>query len=154
MYPVNQMGHLVRSVVRDWERGAHGSWSFHPNITWPKHDVVVRENEIYSALLGMVRAKYKLDQHLHPTDPVVLTYEFPHTVTESGENTSPPIEITSDEDVEVFMYVRIDHVFLELYVSFEGHGVDRYRMQRELVDIEGEDDENGAGPETQPWGGG
>lgn len=142
------MGHLVRMVVGDWERGGHGAWRFNTDLTWPKHDVVVRENESYSSLLGMVRKKYKLDQLLHPTEPVLLTYEFPNSMTDPGDYTTSPIELKNDGDVELFMSVRIDYVWLELCVAFGRQAVDHYRMQREVEDVEAEDDDGGDDPKT------
>lgn len=37
---------------------------------------------------------------------------------EPGEYTAGPLEIKDDRDVEVFMAVRVDCVWLELYVTY------------------------------------
>lgn len=139
--PFSAMSHLVRMVVGDWERGGQGAWKFNPDLTWPKHDLVVRKNEKYNSVVCMVRDKYRLDQLLNPAEPVLLTYEFPNAVSEPGDYTVPPIEITDDGDVEIFMSVRIDCVWLELYVTFGGRDVDRYRMQKEVEDVEAEEED-------------
>ncbi|CAF2158193.1 unnamed protein product, partial [Brassica napus] len=96
------MGQLVKIEVGDWERGGP----------------------------GIVRAKYKLDQILLPTKPVLLTYDFSEYTTTSGEYTFPPVEIKADGDVEMFMAVRVEHGGLELYITFGDRDVSLYRRQR------------------------
>ncbi|KAG2312162.1 hypothetical protein Bca52824_023719 [Brassica carinata] len=97
------MGQLVWLVVGDWERGGPGLWKFYVDHTRVKYDVIMKENETYSSVMGIVRSKYKLDQLLLPTEPVLLTYDFPEYTTATGDYTSPPVETLNDSDVEMFM---------------------------------------------------
>lgn len=53
--------------------GGPGLWKFYVDHTEVKYDIVMKENEKYSSLVEMVRAKYKLDQLLRPTEPLLLT---------------------------------------------------------------------------------
>ncbi|CAF1739082.1 unnamed protein product, partial [Brassica napus] len=92
-----------------------------------KYDVQLKENESYSSLVATVKEKYRLDQFLLPTEHVLLTYELPDWMKETDEYTSPPLEIKDDRDVEVFMAVRVDCVWLELYVTYGDADVSRYR---------------------------
>ncbi|KAF3505424.1 hypothetical protein F2Q69_00041941 [Brassica cretica] len=121
------MVQLVRLVVGDWERGAQGRWRFNRNHIESKYDVQLKENESYSSLVATVKEKYRLDQFLLPTEHVLLTYELPDWMKETDEYTSPPLEIKDDRDVEVFMAVRVDCVWLELYVTYGDADVSRYR---------------------------
>nr|VDD30687.1 unnamed protein product [Brassica oleracea] len=90
-------------------------------------DLLLKENESYSSLVATVKEKYRLDQFLLPTEHVLLTYELPDWMKETDEYTSPPLEIKDDRDVEVFMAVRVDCVWLELYVTYGDADVSRYR---------------------------
>lgn len=112
------MGQLVKIEVGDWERGGPGLWKFHVDHTRVKYDVIMKENDSYSTVIGIVRAKYKLDQILLPTKPMLLTYDFSEYTTTSGEYTSPPVEIKAYDNVEMFMAVRVEHGGLELYIIF------------------------------------
>lgn len=118
------MGQLVRLVVGDWERRGPGLWKFHVDHTRVKYDDVLKENESYNSVIKMVRSKYKFDQLLLPTELVLLTYDFPENMTASGDYTSPPFEIKENSDVEMFMAIKIDHVGLEMYVTFGYKDVD------------------------------
>lgn len=96
-----------------------------------------------------MRERYKLDLLLLPTERVLLTYEFPNWRTEPGDYTTPPIEIKEDGDVELFMSVRLDCVWLWLYVAFGGRNVDLYRKQKEEED--GIDNAEDQGPEPNQF---
>ncbi|CAN6908134.1 unnamed protein product, partial [Brassica oleracea] len=109
------MSHLVKLVVGDWERGGP-------------------ENETFSSVMGIVRSKYKLDQLLLPTEPVLLTYDFPEYTILTGDYTSPPVEIKDDGDVQLFMAIRMDQVGLEMYVTFGDRDVSLYRRQHREED--------------------
>nr|VDD24557.1 unnamed protein product [Brassica oleracea] len=128
------MSHLVRLVVGDWERGGQRTWRFNVDQMEVKHDIVVRENEMYNALLGMVRTNYKLDQILLPCELVILTYSFPDFSDDPIGYTLPPVELKEDGDVELFMSVRLDCPWLDLYVTFGDRDVDGYRHQRREED--------------------
>lgn len=82
------MGHLFRVVVGDWESGGQGAWRFNVDQTKVKHDIIVKENETYHSLVGMVHAKYNLDQLLLPSEPVILTYSFQDWSNDPGAYTS------------------------------------------------------------------
>lgn len=88
------------------------------------------ETESFASVLRTVRTKYRLDQLLLPSEPVLLTYDFLGSNIMTGGYTAPPVEIKEDGDVELFMALRIDHVRLELYVTFGNRDVDLYRRQR------------------------
>lgn len=124
------MSHIVRLVVGDWQRVRQGAWQFNYDRTYYSHDIVVKENETYASLLGMVRTKYHLHDLLPASDTVLLTYEFPDLTRDPTSFTSPPVEIKEDGDVELFMSVRIEYAWLELYVSFGERDVGDYRRQR------------------------
>lgn len=124
---LRKMVQLVRLVLGDWHRGAQGQWRFNRNHVEPKFDVQLKENESYSSIVSTVKDKYRLDQFLSPTAPVLLTYELPDWMKEIDDYTSAPLEITDDGDVEVFMAVRVDCVWLELYVTYGDEDVSRYR---------------------------
>lgn len=72
------MVQLVRLVVSDWERGAQGRWRFNKNYIETKYDVQLKENESYSSFVATVKEKYRLDEFLLPTEPLLLTYELPN----------------------------------------------------------------------------
>ncbi|KAF2551531.1 hypothetical protein F2Q68_00035099 [Brassica cretica] len=128
------MSHLVKLVVGDWERGGPGLWKFHVDHTRVKYDVILRENKTFSSVMGIVRSKYKLDQLLLPTEPVLLTYDFPEYTTLTGDYTPPPVEIKDDGDVQLFMAIRMDQAGLEMYVTFGDRDVSLYRRQRREED--------------------
>lgn len=65
-----------------------------------------------------------------PTEPVLLTYDFPEYTTLTGDYTSPPVEIKDDGDVQLFMVIRMDQAGLEMYVTFGDRDVSLYRRQR------------------------
>lgn len=111
-----------------------GAWRFNFDRTHFAHDIVVRENETYASLLGMVRTKYHLDETLLPSDPVLLTYEFPDLSRDPTSYMSPPVEMKEGGDVELFMSVRIEYAWLELYVTFGERDVGSYRLQRNEED--------------------
>nr|VDD26099.1 unnamed protein product [Brassica oleracea] len=96
--------------------------------------MVERENETYNALLGMVRTKYKLDQILLPSEPILLTYTFPDFSDDPIGYTLPPVELKEYGDVALFMSVRLNCPWLELYVTFGDRDVDSYRCQRREED--------------------
>lgn len=128
------MSHIVRVVVGNWQRVGQGAWQFNYDHTHFSHDIVVRENETYGSVLGMVRTKYHLDEVPLPSDTVLLTYEFPDLSRDPTSYTSPPVEIKEDGDVELFMSVRIDYAWLELYVTFGERDISSYRRQRNEED--------------------
>ncbi|CAH8354482.1 unnamed protein product [Eruca vesicaria subsp. sativa] len=136
------MSHLVRLVMVDWERGAQSAWKFNVDNTMVKHEVLLKENESYVSLMGMVREKYKLQEVLRPTEPVLLTYDFPDISREPGKYSPPPVEIKEAGDVELFMAVRVDHFWLDMYVIFGEEDVDHCRIQR--------DEEDGVNASQQP----
>ena len=89
------MGHLVRVVVGEWQRLAHGTWRFDMDHTQVKYDIVMRENETYGGLVARVRGKYRV----LPSEPVALTYDFPEWMKVPGDYTTPPVDILEDKDV-------------------------------------------------------
>lgn len=146
---VEAMGHLVRLIVGDWQRLAPRKWRFDIDHTEVKHDVVLRENETYDALMEMVRSKYRV----LPSEPVALTYDFPVWMKVAGDLTSPPVDILEDGDVELFMAVRMDFVNLAMCVAFGNVGVGRYRtMRREEFGLT-EDGTEVFPPKPIPWRG-
>ncbi|KAL0733434.1 hypothetical protein Bca4012_009644 [Brassica carinata] len=147
------MGHLVRIVAGEWERGGEGLWRFNTDITRPTPDIVVRENDTRSTVAEMVREQFKLNNIIQPPIAVLLTYDFPYDETERGEWTAPPIEIKNDRDLEVFMALRIDCVWLELYVTLGGGNVDRYRLQKAEEDVGEENEEDDLDPKTLSYRG-
>lgn len=139
-----------------WEIGkkrGQGSWRFNVNHTRVKYDVEFKENESYASVLAIVREKYRLDAFLLPFEPVLLTYEFPDWMKGRGEYAAPPLEIKDDNDVELFMPVRLDCVWLELYVTYGSADVDLYRRQcaeKDVGDLRGSLDRP---PKPVPWRG-
>lgn len=130
------MGLLVRMIVGDWVRHRQGVWRYVVDQTEVKYDVSIRENETYVSLLDIVKSKYKLEERLLPTEPVLLTYDYPDWMKVPGRYTTPPVEIKEDGDVELFMSVKLDYADLPLCVSFGNMMVGRYLEQR-LVEEEG-----------------
>ena len=57
LFKFQAMEYLVRFVVGDWSRLAHGTWKFNIDRTEVKYDVLLKENETYDALVEMVRGK-------------------------------------------------------------------------------------------------
>ncbi|CAH8389229.1 unnamed protein product [Eruca vesicaria subsp. sativa] len=128
------MRHQVRLVVGDWERGAQGAWRFNVDKTMVRGDVELKENESFISLLGMVREKFNVDYLYGVNAHVLLTYHYPDLETEPEDYSAPPIEINEDEDVAVFMAVRVDNVWQEMYVTLGGQDVYNYRRQRNVED--------------------
>ncbi|KAL0730653.1 hypothetical protein Bca4012_026746 [Brassica carinata] len=122
--------------------------SINTDRTRPTYDIVVRENDTRSTVVDMVREKYKLNNIIQPPIPVLLTYEFPNYETERGDYTTPPIEIKNDRDVELFMSMRIDYMWLEIYVTLGGGNIDRYRLQKAEEDVGDDDEDDGPDPKT------
>ncbi|CAH8301801.1 unnamed protein product [Eruca vesicaria subsp. sativa] len=77
-----------------------------------------------------------LDQILQPTEPALLTYDFPDYTREADDYTAPPLEIKEDGDVELFMAVRVDYVWLKIYVTFGEENIEHYRRQKDKEDGE------------------
>lgn len=82
----------------------------------------------------MVRTKYHLDQILLPSEPVLLTYAFPDLSDDPTGYMLSPVELKEDGEVKLYMYVRLDCPWLELYVTFGDRDVDSYRRQRREED--------------------
>ncbi|KAG5406969.1 hypothetical protein IGI04_013088 [Brassica rapa subsp. trilocularis] len=145
----SSMGHLVRVVVGDWQRFAHGTWRFDINHVDVKYDLVLKENETYEELVAMVRGKYQI----HHTEPVALTYDFPEWMKVPGDYTTPPVDILDDKDVELFMAVRMDFANLMLCVTYGNVDVARYsQIQREEFGLT-EDGTDVVPPKPIPWRG-
>ncbi|CAN6910795.1 unnamed protein product [Brassica oleracea] len=141
------MEHLVRVVVGEWQRLAHGTWRFDMDHTQVKYDIVLRENETYGGLVARVRGKYRV----LPSEPVALTYDFPEWMKVPGDYTTPPVDILEDKDVELFMAVRMDYVNLTLCVAYGNVEVGRYHtMQREEFGLT-EDETDVVPPKPIPW---
>ncbi|KAH0869732.1 hypothetical protein HID58_076754 [Brassica napus] len=144
---VQAMEHLVRVVVGEWQRLAHGTWRFDMDHTQVKYDIVLRENETYGGLVARVRGKYRV----LPSEPVALTYDFPEWMKVPGDYTTPPVDILEDKDVELFMAVRMDYVNLTLCVAYGNVEVGRYHtMQREEFGLT-EDETDVVPPKPIPW---
>ncbi|KAG2321673.1 hypothetical protein Bca52824_014886 [Brassica carinata] len=109
------MVHLVRVVVGNWQRPAHGTWRFDIDHTHVKYDLVVKENETYEALVSMVKDKYRVS----PSEPVALTFDFLEWMKVPGDFTTPPVDILEHQDVELFMAVRMDFASLTLCVVYD-----------------------------------
>ena len=143
------MGHLVRVVVGEWQRLAHGTWRFDMDHTQVKYDIVLRENETYGDMVAMVRGKYRV----LPSEPVALTYDFPEWMKVHGDYTTPPVDILEDKDVDLFMATRMDYVNLTLCVAFGNVEVGRYHtMRREEFGVT-EDGTDVVPPKPIPWRG-
>ncbi|KAF3590215.1 hypothetical protein DY000_02023430 [Brassica cretica] len=123
---VQEMGHLVRLIVGYWSRLGQRTWKFNIDHTEVKCHVVVKENETYDALVEMVRGKFRV----FPSEPVLLTYDFPDLMKIPRAYTTPPVELIEDGDVELFMAVRMDFVNLALCVTYGSQGVGHYRTIR------------------------
>ncbi|KAF3500928.1 hypothetical protein F2Q69_00044618 [Brassica cretica] len=106
----NDMGQLVKLVPGWWVRHAQGVWKFDVDHVEVKYDVVVRENVSFEAFLEMVKEKFRLGERLLPSEPLLLTYDYPDPMKVPGEYTSAPVEIKEDGDVELFMAVKLDFV--------------------------------------------
>lgn len=114
---------------------------------------VQRDHESYASVLAKVREKYRLDAFLLPSEPELLTYDFPDWMKGHGEYGAPPLEIRNNNNVELFMAVRLDCVWLELYVTYGSVDVDLYRRQRaeeDAGDLRGGLDRP---PRPVPWRG-
>lgn len=99
----------------------------------------------------MVRETYKFVQLLLPTEPLLLTYEFSNWIKEPGDYTTLPVEIKQDGDIELFMSVRSDCVWLEIYVTFDERDVDLYIRQREEEDGINNEENQGSDSKLLPW---
>ncbi|KAF3503929.1 hypothetical protein F2Q69_00044620 [Brassica cretica] len=126
----NDMGQLVKLVPGWWVRHAQGVWKFDVDHVEAKYDMVVRENESFEALLEMVKEKFRLGERLLPSEPVLLTYDYPNPMTVPGEYTNAPVEIKEDGDVQMFMAVKLDFVNLHIYVMFDYRAVEEYETMR------------------------
>lgn len=139
----------MRVVVGDWQRLAQGIWKFEMDHVEVKYNVVLKENETYDSVLEMVRGKYRV----LPSEPVALTYDFPTWMKVPGDNTTPPVDILEDGDVELFMAVRMDFADLHLCVAFGHQNVERYMsLRREEYDVAEDGTDVVLGKPT-PWRG-
>nr|VDD35502.1 unnamed protein product [Brassica oleracea] len=102
------MGQLVKLVKGVWGRHGQGVWKFDVDHTEVKYDVAVRENKSYDSLMEMVKEQFQLRERLLPSEPVILTYDFPDLMKVLGEYTRAPVEIKDNGDVELFMAVKLD----------------------------------------------
>ncbi|KAJ4910579.1 DBD_Tnp_Mut domain-containing protein [Raphanus sativus] len=143
------MVHLVRTVVGNWQRLAHGTWRFDVNHSDKKYDLVLKENETYEALVSMVKDKYCV---VH-SEPVALTYDFPEWMKVTGDFTTPPVDIVEDQDVELFMAVRMDFAGLTLCVVYGSQEVGHYRTIRRDEFGLTEDGTEVVPPKPTPWRG-
>lgn len=74
---------------------------------------MIREDEIFDSLISIVRISYLLEA----TTPIVLTYEFLEWMLVPDGNQTPPIDILSNANVELFMSVRVIYLELSIYVT-------------------------------------
>ncbi|KAJ4905889.1 DBD_Tnp_Mut domain-containing protein [Raphanus sativus] len=117
-----------RSNVDNWQRLAHGTWRFDINHIEVKYDLVLKENEIYGALVSMWMKVHE-------------------------DFTTPPVDIVEDQDVEFFMTVRMDFAGLTLCVVYGSQEVGHYRtIWRDEFGLT-EDGTEVIPPKPKPWRG-
>ncbi|KAJ4887021.1 DBD_Tnp_Mut domain-containing protein [Raphanus sativus] len=143
------MGHLVRVMVGNWHRLAQGTWKFGIQQSKVKYDLVLKENESYESLVSMVREKYQV----FPGEPVVLTFDFPDWMKVPGDFTKPPLEILEDQDVALFMAVRMEFASLVLCVVYGSMEVGEFRRIRRDEFGLTEDGTDVVPPKPVPWRG-
>lgn len=119
------MGKLVPLLRGVWLKANTGEWDFHYDPSDIGFRAMIRDQETFDSLIGIVRTRYLLED----TTPVALTYQFPNwMLVPCGERT-PPENILSDADVLQFMSVRIGYPELTIFVTVGSEAVATYQFQ-------------------------
>ncbi|WZZ21953.1 LOW QUALITY PROTEIN: hypothetical protein YC2023_123340 [Brassica napus] len=101
--PVLRIAMLIRLLQGVWTKSTIGEWLFEPGPSYTGEVLCVRENETYESLVNLVRVRLLMNQ----TTPLILNYQLPQWMLVPDGNSSPPLNIRSNNDVEVMMSVRV-----------------------------------------------
>lgn len=96
------MSKLERLWRGIWNNDNDGAWNFHPDPTDFGFGAMIRHDETYEYLLGIVRTRYVLDERT----PIFLSYQFPSWILGLLGRRSVPISVTTTADIPVMMSVR------------------------------------------------
>ncbi|RID77822.1 hypothetical protein BRARA_A00702 [Brassica rapa] len=120
------MSKLVRLWRGIWNKDNDGAWNFHPDPTDFGFGAMIRQDETYEYLLGIVRARYVLGEGT----PIVLSYQFPSWILGPLGRRSVPISVTTTADIPVMMSVREWFTELILVVTIGPESVARFHYNR------------------------
>ncbi|KAL0815822.1 hypothetical protein Bca101_072266 [Brassica carinata] len=98
-FHMSKLERLWRGI---WNNDNDGAWNFHPDPTDFGFGAMIRHDETYEYLLGIVRTRYVLDERT----PIFLSYQFPSWILGLLGRRSVPISVTTTADIPVMMSVR------------------------------------------------
>lgn len=104
---------LVRVVLGMWNKDDDALWRFTPARDRDGKCIRFREGD------GVIAAKQKVinDLSIDPTvEKVELTYKMPEWMDVDGSVKPVPIHIVTDDDMDLFLAMRVDIHDLKLYV--------------------------------------
>ncbi|VVB04361.1 unnamed protein product [Arabis nemorensis] len=120
-----QMGKLVRLLRGIWVKAETGEWDFKYDPSDRGFRVMVRKNETFTSLMGVVRTRYLLVE----TTPIVLTYQCADWMLVPDERKTPLVNILTDSDGLYYMAARNTYPQLPIYATVGPEAVASYQYQ-------------------------
>lgn len=119
------MSRLVPLLEGTWVKADYGRWEFRSDPTDLGYEARIRDEESYESLLGIVRSRYSL----LVSTPLALTYRLPLLLPEIYEAEGQPTDIKTDEDIRLFMMLRLCYPELTMCVTVGPENVATYEFQ-------------------------
>ncbi|CAE6108105.1 unnamed protein product [Arabidopsis arenosa] len=104
---------MVRVKVGSWTKDDVGVWRFSPAEGQVGKNIRFREGDGVEAAKTKVVAEFNIDRQ---REKVELTYEMPEWMDVDGGVKPVPIHIVSDDDMDMFLAMRVDLHEMKLYV--------------------------------------
>ncbi|KAG7558554.1 MULE transposase domain [Arabidopsis thaliana x Arabidopsis arenosa] len=104
---------MVRVKVGSWTKDDVGVWRFSPADGQVGKNIRFREGDGVEAAKTKVVAEFNIDRE---REKVELTYEMPEWMDVDGGVKPVPIHIVSDDDMDMFLAMRVDIHEMKLYV--------------------------------------
>lgn len=108
----------------EWKKNIEEEWHFQPDEDDIGVRVMIKEEETYDSLEGMVRRHYSL----RATTPLVLTFRLPSWMLSPLGYKTPPTTINHTEDLCVLLSVRTSLSDLALLVIIGPKRVAEYEF--------------------------
>nr|VDD54919.1 unnamed protein product [Brassica oleracea] len=118
------MGRLVRLVIGLWSKSPTGVWTFEETPNSQGGAVIINKTESIDGLVEMIR----ITLNLGILNPVVLTYQLPTWMLVPDGQTTPPITLVNNKDVEIMASVFDYMADAVLYVTSGPELVAKYQF--------------------------
>ncbi|CAN6893806.1 unnamed protein product [Brassica oleracea] len=118
------MGRLVRLVIGLWSKSPTGVWTFEETPNSQGEAVIINKTESIDGLVEMIR----ITLNLGILNPVVLTYQLPTWMLVPDGQTTPPITLVNNKDVEIMASVFDYMADAVLYVTSGPELVAKYQF--------------------------